>query len=83
MKNPIEVTIDRDLVPSPVYVRYSREPFARTQSVDPDGSVNVDRAADGSVIGIELLEIDDYTLELAGEVARAHDLALPERVTLA
>ncbi len=78
MTQPIEVRIDHNVTPSPVYVRYSHAKFARTQSVDPDGSVNVDKAADGSVIGIELLDIDDYTLGLAAEVARVHDLTLPE-----
>ena len=78
MRAPIEVTLDHTLAPPPAYVRYSHEPFARTDSLDPEGSVNVDRSADGGVIGIELLAVDDYTLGLAAEVARAHDLVLPD-----
>jgi len=51
MRAPIEVTLDHTLAPPPAYVRYSHEPFARTDSLDPEGSANVDRSADGSVIG--------------------------------
>ncbi len=78
MQTPIDVTFDHDLVPPPVYILYSHAKITRTDSIDPDGAVNVDRSADGEVVGIELLGVDDYTLELANHVARAHNLVLPE-----
>jgi hypothetical protein len=78
MRHPIEITQHHDIENPPVYVRYSNERVASTKSVDPDFAVNVDLDAAGLVVGIELIAVDPYTIEWATQVARAHDLAIPD-----
>ncbi len=47
------------MMPS-AYARYSREPVPRTDSIDPDGAVNVDRDPSADVVGIELYQDTKY-----------------------
>lgn len=78
MRRPLEIRVDRDVRPPPAYIRYSRERRAGGYSIDPGGAVNVDLDVEGAVIGIELVEVDDYTMSLAREVAVKYELHLPE-----
>lgn len=79
MTKPISIKVDSDVgdAEAVAYIRYSSAGRSSGYSLDPDGAVNVDLAADGCVIGIELLALDDYTWGLAREIAGAHSLWLP------
>lgn len=78
MKRRLEIRVDREVRPPPAYIRYSHERRAGGYSIDSDGAVNVDLDVEGAVIGIELVEVDGYTMSLARQVAVKYELHLPE-----
>lgn len=66
-----------DVVLVSLYLRYSREPVARTESLDGE-VVNVDYDATGAVIGIEVADVDDDSIALATKFANEHGLGLAQ-----
>ena len=76
MRPIIEISRDSAAGLRPMYLTYSRNAFARTDSRDPEGSVNVDVDANGDAIGIEILNPDDESISLAFDAAIAYGLSL-------
>ena len=78
MKRPI-LSISDERVDGLIllYVRYSKKtPSVRQQDLDEHGSIVVDYAADGSIIGIELISPDASDMEIVERFAQEHDLSL-------
>ena len=75
MKPLIEVTRE-ELPPHPIYLYYSRNAVARTQTLDHDYSVNVDFDGSGEVVGIEIVAPNDETIAIATRFALDHNLSL-------
>jgi uncharacterized protein YuzE len=65
-----------ELPPHPVYLYYSRNAVARTQTLDDDYSVNVDFDSSGEAVGVEIVAPDDETIAIATHFALDHDLSL-------
>ena len=75
MKPLLEITRD-DKAPHSIYLYYSRDPVARTQTLDENEEVAVDFDGSGEVVGIEIVAPDDETIALATRFALDHDLSL-------
>jgi uncharacterized protein YuzE len=78
MSKPIlNVTSERVDTLNLMYIRYtSKSPSVRQQDLDEHGSLVVDYAADGSIIGIEMISQCAENLELLARFAQEHDLSL-------
>jgi uncharacterized protein YuzE len=63
-----------------LYIRYADGDVARTVAIDADGELLADLAADGSVLGIECLMIDESLRADLGAFAEGHSLQLPPDV---
>jgi uncharacterized protein YuzE len=60
-----------------MYLTYSPAQAVASEMLDgEDGSVCVDFDANGDVVGIELIVVDDETVALATSYANAHGLGL-------
>ena len=59
-----------------MYLTYSHNEVVRTDSRDSEGSVNVDVDANGEAIGIEILNPNDESIQIAFEAANAYGLSL-------
>lgn len=76
MKPIVEIEHDDAGGMHSMYLRYSEAPVARTVARDPEGSVNVDLAADGSPVGVELVSTGDEEVSLAIAAAQEYGLSL-------
>ena len=79
MKQP--VSVDVDLVIKAAYVQYlvDRE-VLETVDIWQHGQVAADLDADGQIIGIELLRIDESTVAQARAFAAKSGLAFPQNL---
>jgi preprotein translocase subunit Sec61beta len=60
------------------YIRYSNSDIAQTIDIVPSCSVAADLAVDGTVVGIEILDVaSNDQVEAASRFAAAHSLAFP------
>lgn len=75
MKPLIEISRDEH-PPYPIYLYYSREPVAKTDSLDEQYSVNVDYDSAGDIVGLEIVVPDDETIARATRFALENDLSL-------
>jgi uncharacterized protein YuzE len=75
MKPLLEITRD-DQTPHSIYLYYSRNPVARTRTLDENYEVAVDFDGSGEVVGIEIVAPDDDTIAIAIRFALDHDLSL-------
>ena len=76
MRKPTSIEID--FAANAGYVYYvPRARVAETLDVWEDGQVAADLDDAGNIVGIELLDFDDDTLERARTFAAEHDLAFP------
>lgn len=60
----------------PAYLYFTRERVITTEPCEEEEDVVVDYAADGSVVGVELVSICPETIAALGKVARRYDLDL-------
>jgi len=74
MKQLLEMTSEG--ARGPAYLYFAHERVATTAPCEEDEDVVVDYAADGSVIGVELVSICPETIVVLGKVARRYDLDL-------
>ena len=77
---PISVRVDLEVQAG--YVGYrpiARGHVARTERVGED--VCVDYDANGDLLGIELLSLDNAAIDVALEFAKSHDLAFPSNLS--
>jgi hypothetical protein len=76
MTQPLNVRVD--LSARAAYVKYAPGPSASTVDLDASGSVAYDLDAGGTIVGIEILEIQlPGQIAVASEFAAAHGLAFP------
>jgi uncharacterized protein YuzE len=75
MKPLLDITRD-DQAPHSIYLYYSRNPVARTLTLDENYEVAVDFDGSGEVVGIEIVAPDDETIATATRFALDHDLSL-------
>jgi hypothetical protein len=75
MKPLIEVTRE-EMPPHPIYLYYSRNAVARTQTLDDDHPVNDDFDGSGKVVGIEIVVPDGETIAIATRFAFDRGLSL-------
>ena len=81
MTRPQGLEIDFDVKAG--YVSYSAGTVAETREVWEQGTVAADLDAEGTVAGIEVLDLDAETLSHARRYAHEHDLLFPTLVDLA
>ncbi|HEV3157149.1 MAG TPA: DUF2283 domain-containing protein [Candidatus Baltobacteraceae bacterium] len=60
----------------PAYLRYAQTLVADTQPSEEDEDVVIDVAADGSVVGVELVSVNSATITALVKVANHLDLDL-------
>jgi hypothetical protein len=78
VRDPIAVEINN----GSAYVRYSEQRVAATLDLDPSCSVAADMAGDDTVIGIELLDVDDEDqMCIARTFAIFHRLEFPNELS--
>jgi len=75
MQKPISVEVDLDV--EAAYVRYAAGDVAGTLDVWHDGRVAADLDDAGTVLGIEVLGLDEAVLSEAHRFALSRDLAFP------
>ena len=76
MIQPIHVRVD--LEARAAYVKYAPGPSVSTIDLNDTGSVAYDVDANGTIVGIEVLEIQlPGQIEIARAFAETHDLAFP------
>jgi uncharacterized protein YuzE len=75
MKPLLEITRDHE-TPHSIYLYYSRDPVARTQTLDENYEVAVDFDSSGEIVGIEIVAPDDETIAIATRFALDHELSL-------
>jgi uncharacterized protein YuzE len=75
MKPLLEITRD-DQAPHSICLCYSRNPVARTRTLDENYEVAVDFDSSGEVVGIEIVAPDDETTAIATRFALDHHLSL-------
>jgi uncharacterized protein YuzE len=75
MKPLLEITRD-DQAPHSIYLYYSRNPVARTHTLDESYEVAVDFDSSDEVVGIEIVSPDGETIATATRFALDHDLSL-------
>jgi uncharacterized protein YuzE len=74
MKQLLEMTSEGPH--GPAYLYFARERVATTEPCEEEEDVVIDYAADGSVIGVELVSICPETIAALGKAARRYDLDL-------
>lgn len=75
MMKPASIRVD--LKAEAAYVKYTDEGIVNTVDVWEDGQVAADIAANGAIVGIELLGFDAETLARAREYAKTNGLGFP------
>jgi len=81
MKKPLSIEIDLQHRLGYVYYAQLEGHCAGTLDVWADGLVAADLDDDGNVLGIEVLGLDDETLQHAHDFAAAHDLEFPAHLS--
>ncbi len=77
MRSVVDVERSSDSGVVCLYLRYSYGNIVRpTTSLDDEGSVNVDYDAQGEIVGIEIIDVDDESVALATRFANEHNLGL-------